>query len=101
MASIAPFEQGEIGPDLFRAACEMGLEGLVSKHRERDYRAVKSPKHPADDASQEGVRVDLGQSSPYAAVRSRSERAGANRSISGANPSAITEQASAIPPISS
>ncbi len=26
----APFEQGEIGPDLFRAACEMGLEGLVS-----------------------------------------------------------------------
>ena len=23
---IAPFEQGEIGPDLFRAACEFGLE---------------------------------------------------------------------------
>jgi hypothetical protein len=23
---IAPFEQGEIGPDLFRAACNMGLE---------------------------------------------------------------------------
>jgi bifunctional non-homologous end joining protein LigD len=32
---IAPFEQGEIGPDLFRKACEFGLEGLVSKHRER------------------------------------------------------------------
>ena len=31
----APFEQGEIGPDLFRHACLMGLEGLVSKHRER------------------------------------------------------------------
>ena len=30
----APFEQGEIGPDLFRHACLMGLEGLVSKHRE-------------------------------------------------------------------
>ena len=30
---IAPFEQGEIGPDLFRAACDMGLEGLVSKRR--------------------------------------------------------------------
>ena len=32
---VAPFEQGEIGPDLFRAACAMGLEGLVSKHRDR------------------------------------------------------------------
>ena len=31
----APFEQGEIGPELFRAACAMGLEGLVSKHRDR------------------------------------------------------------------
>jgi len=27
---IGSFEQGEIGPDLFRAACNMGLEGLVS-----------------------------------------------------------------------
>jgi hypothetical protein len=27
---LAPFEQGEIGPDLFRAACDMMLEGLVS-----------------------------------------------------------------------
>jgi ATP-dependent DNA ligase len=26
---VAPFEQGEIGPDLFRAACNMGLEGMV------------------------------------------------------------------------
>ena len=34
----APFEQGEIGPDLFRAACGMGLEGLVSKRRDRPYR---------------------------------------------------------------
>jgi ATP-dependent DNA ligase len=31
---LAPIEQGEIGPDLFRHACLMGLEGLVSKHRE-------------------------------------------------------------------
>ncbi len=52
---VAPFEQGEIGPDLFRKACEFGLEGLVSKHRDRAYRAgkspswlkVKNPKHPA------------------------------------------------------
>ena len=26
---FAPFEQGEIGPDLFRHACLMELEGLV------------------------------------------------------------------------
>ncbi len=52
---VAPFEVGEIGPDLFAAACKMGPEGLVSKHRERAYRAgpspnwvkVKNPKHPA------------------------------------------------------
>src|SRR5262245_12991057 len=35
---VAPFEAGEIGPDLFRAACEVGLEGLVSKRRDRPYR---------------------------------------------------------------
>jgi ATP-dependent DNA ligase len=52
---VNPFERGEIGPDLFRAACAMGLEGLVSKHRDRPYRAgrskhwvkVKNRKHPA------------------------------------------------------
>jgi len=55
IANIAPFEQGEIGPDLFRAACDMGLEGLVSKRRDRPYQAgrskywlkVKNRKHPA------------------------------------------------------
>ena len=31
---LSDFEQGEIGPDLFRHACLMGLEGMVSKHRE-------------------------------------------------------------------
>jgi bifunctional non-homologous end joining protein LigD len=35
---VAPFEQGEIGPDLLRKACEFKLEGLVSKHRGRAYR---------------------------------------------------------------
>jgi ATP-dependent DNA ligase len=52
---VAPFEQGEIGPDLFRAACRMGLEGLVSKRRDRPYRGgrskdwvkVKNRAHPA------------------------------------------------------
>jgi len=52
---LPPFEQGEIGPDLFRAACDMMREGLVSKRRDRRYRAgpsrdwikVKNPKSPA------------------------------------------------------
>jgi ATP-dependent DNA ligase len=52
---IAPFESGEIGPDLFRAACDMGLEGIVSKRRDRRYIAgrtkewmkVKNRAHPA------------------------------------------------------
>jgi len=34
---LSDFAQGEIGPDLFRKACEFGLEGLVSKHRDRPY----------------------------------------------------------------
>jgi bifunctional non-homologous end joining protein LigD len=46
---------GAIGPDLFRAACGMGLEGVVSKHRDRPYQAgrskhwvrVKNRSHPA------------------------------------------------------
>jgi len=35
---LSDFEQREIGPDLFRHACLMGLEGMVSKHRESLYR---------------------------------------------------------------
>jgi bifunctional non-homologous end joining protein LigD len=38
------FERGEIGPDLFRAARRMGLEGLVPKPRDRPYQAGRS-KH--------------------------------------------------------
>src|SRR4029077_21071949 len=51
---VAPFGRGEIGPILFEAACRMGLEGLVSKHRERRYRPRtcdwikgKNRAHPA------------------------------------------------------
>jgi bifunctional non-homologous end joining protein LigD len=52
---VNPFERGEIGPELFLAACRMGLEGLVSKHRERPYQSgrskhwikVKNRSHPA------------------------------------------------------
>jgi ATP-dependent DNA ligase len=51
---VAPFEVGDLGPKLFEAACHMGLEGIVSKHRERRYRPktcdwvkVKNRGHPA------------------------------------------------------
>lgn len=40
---VNPFEVGPIGPDLFRAACNMGLEGLVSKRIDRPYRGGRSP----------------------------------------------------------
>jgi len=60
----APFEQGEIRPDLFRAACDMGLEGLVSKRRDRPCQGgrskywikVKNRKHPAMDRVRESFR---------------------------------------------
>jgi bifunctional non-homologous end joining protein LigD len=41
---VNPFERGEIGPDLFQAACDMGLEGLVTKHWDRPYQGGRS-KH--------------------------------------------------------
>jgi ATP-dependent DNA ligase len=52
---VSPFESGAIGPDLFRKACEFGLEGLVSKRSDRPYRAgrskewlkIKNRSHPA------------------------------------------------------
>jgi bifunctional non-homologous end joining protein LigD len=52
---IAEYEQGDIGDVLFRVACNMGLEGIVSKHLDRAYGAgtcnhwlkVKNPAHPA------------------------------------------------------
>jgi len=58
---LSDFEQGEIGPDLFRKACEFGLEGLVSKRADRPYRAgrskdwikVKNRKHYAFDRVKE------------------------------------------------
>jgi hypothetical protein len=39
--SVADFEHGEIGPDLFRKACEFGLEGIVWKRSDL-------PTAPAD-----------------------------------------------------
>jgi bifunctional non-homologous end joining protein LigD len=66
---IAPFGQGEIGPDLFRAACNMGLEGLVSKHRDRPYQAGRSPhwikvKNPKS-AAMVRAKKRVGELPPY------------------------------------
>ncbi len=55
-------EAGAIGPRLFEQACKMGLEGIVSKHRGKTYRAgryafwikVKNPKSPALLRAEEG-----------------------------------------------
>jgi len=60
---VAPFEAGEIGPDLFWAACNLGLEGLVSKRRDRPYRAGRRPhwikvKNPASPAMSGAKDVD-------------------------------------------
>ena len=60
---LSPFEQGEIGSDLFAAACQMGLEGLVSKRRDRPQsgRQVKAldqgeePGSPGDGSGDGGV----------------------------------------------
>jgi bifunctional non-homologous end joining protein LigD len=65
---INPFERGELGPDLFEAACRMGLEGLVSKRRDRPYQAgksrhwlkIKNRKHPAMSRGEEWVRASKG-----------------------------------------
>lgn len=52
---IAEYEQGDIGRELFRVACNMRLEGIVSKRLDRAYGVgrcahwikIKNPAHPA------------------------------------------------------
>ncbi|WP_312016143.1 hypothetical protein [Bradyrhizobium sp. JYMT SZCCT0428] len=81
---ISDFERGEIGPELFRHACLMGLEGLVSKLADRPYRPARSPnwvkvKNPASPAMLRGcllmnvwVDVDTSKQSgrrPSAGIR--------------------------------
>jgi bifunctional non-homologous end joining protein LigD len=52
---IAEYERGDIGDVLFRVACNMGLEGIVSKRLDRAYGAgrcshwikIKNRAHPA------------------------------------------------------
>jgi ATP-dependent DNA ligase len=47
--------EGEIGPAMFEHACQLGLEGIVSKRRDRPYKAgrcsdwvkIKNREHPA------------------------------------------------------
>jgi hypothetical protein len=63
---VAPFEQGEIGPDLYCAACRMGLEGLVSKRRDslswRPMSALgqgEEPEQPSDEARGAGRLVAM------------------------------------------
>jgi ATP-dependent DNA ligase len=54
-SSYRTSSKGEIGPDLFRHACLMGLECLASKRSDSRYRGgssrewikVKNPAHPA------------------------------------------------------
>src|SRR5258705_10439782 len=62
---VSDFEQGAIGPDLFRQACKFGLEGLVSKRRESVYRGGRSPdwikvknrSHPALNSVKDRARL--------------------------------------------
>jgi hypothetical protein len=38
---VVSYATGEIGPDLFWQTCPMGLERLLSKHRDRPYPGCK------------------------------------------------------------
>lgn len=40
---MSDYERGEIGPHLFRKACEFSFEGLVSKRSDRPYRGGRCP----------------------------------------------------------
>jgi bifunctional non-homologous end joining protein LigD len=70
----AECEQGEIGDVLFRVVCNMGLEGIVSKHLHRAYGAgrcrhwikIKNPAHPAYSRVRDA----------HLAIRSQKSRAG-------------------------
>jgi bifunctional non-homologous end joining protein LigD len=60
---IAECEQGDIGGVLFRVACNMELEGIVSKHLDCAYGAgkcknwikVKNPAHPVYNRVRDSV----------------------------------------------
>jgi len=46
---VVPFEQGEIGTDLLRKACEFGLEVMVCKRSDRPDQASRSKQVEALD----------------------------------------------------
>jgi ATP-dependent DNA ligase len=56
------YMEGEVGPAMFEHACKLGLEGIVSKHRDRAYRAgrssnwikIKNPASPAMVRAEDG-----------------------------------------------
>jgi hypothetical protein len=61
---VNPFERGEIGPDLFRAACDMGLEGWHQgigtgpiKVAGQSIGSSEKPGAPDDGLGDEVVRV--------------------------------------------
>jgi bifunctional non-homologous end joining protein LigD len=52
-----------VGPRMFEHACKIGLEGIVSKHRDRAYRAGRCPhwikiKNPTSPAMIRAKEVD-------------------------------------------
>jgi len=61
---VAPFEQGEIGPEPVLGGLQHGAGGLVSKRRDRPYRSGRSPdwikvknrKHPVMERVMEAFR---------------------------------------------
>ncbi|MGY3469967.1 ATP-dependent DNA ligase [Bradyrhizobium sp. LM6.11] len=61
--TVALFERGEIGPKRFRAACRMGLEGLVSKYRDRPHRGERQ-KHWGEDQEPQPSRNGAGAVTP-------------------------------------
>jgi hypothetical protein len=73
---------GEIGPDLLLAACRMGLEGLVSKRRDRPYRPHEKSAAPAanvrDGRGLSWVDPDQGRSCPPRPEESGTDRRHSN-----------------------
>jgi len=67
---VSDFEQGEIGPDLFRHACKLGLVGLVSKRRGQASTA------PAGRRTGSRSRTGSVQQGIYRAVKSNGLRLG-------------------------
>jgi len=60
---VAPFEQGKIGPDLFRAACKMELKARSRSGDIRAYRGGRCThwikvKNPASLAMNRAAEID-------------------------------------------